>query len=143
MGVDISLEGDEDLLGWIERAGKNVEKAADEALKAAALAVLTEAELNLQALTIHHTGSKYYMAASVRKGKLLKSLKISSVKKGQYGGKYIRVYSNHPTAHLVELGHSGDTAPAHPFLGPAYERNREKIKDIIRNKLVEALQNEL
>lgn len=140
MPIDIELTGVDDLLDWLNQAGKNVAKAENEALKAAAVPVLEDAKKNLQTPTLHHIGSKYYMTDSIRTKKLFDSLKISSVKSGKYGGKYIRVYSDDPVAHLTELGHSGDYAPAHPYLQPALEKNKAKCQEIIRNTLVEALQ---
>lgn len=125
MGADIDLEGISDLLDTLSLYGANVNAATNDALKAAATPILKEA----QETTAFHD----------RTGKLRKSLKLSRVTGNKYQYKYIRVFTDSPHAHLVEFGHSGNTAPAHPFLDPAYEHHKEEAQEIIKAKLREAL----
>lgn len=125
MGADISLTGISDLVDELSRWDGNADAVVDVALRAAAQPILSEA--------------KQSTAFSDRSGKLRSSLKLSKVKQKKYKYKYIQIFTKSPHAHLVEFGHSGYTAKAHPFLDPAFEHHKSEAQDIIAQKLREAL----
>lgn len=128
MPAIMSINGNEDIIEKLELLGANVSKRENEALTAAAAPVMEDAKLNIQS------------NGSVRTGDLLESIEISKPKKRRYKYKYIAIFTKDPVAHLVELGHGGPTpAPAHTFLGPALEKNKRLIEEIIAEKLREAL----
>lgn len=126
MSANMDIDGIGSILDKIELLGLNMDKTEDEALNAAAKPILESAKQNIE------------LNKSIRTGKLLKSMKLSKPRKGSY--KYISVFTKDPVAHLVELGHGGPKpAPAHPFLGPAFENNKNLVKEIIIEKLRAAL----
>ena len=130
MGVDVNLEGIGDLVDTLELTVANATGAENEALQAAAQPILNEAKET----TAFHDHNK-----DRAKG-LRASLKISKPKSDRtYKYKYIQVLTAAPHAHLVEFGHSGDSAPPHPFLAPAFEHHETEAYEIIRRKLSEAL----
>lgn len=123
MGIDIELQGIGALRDKIEQMGLKVSKVEGEALKAAAEPILKDAQ----------------SLVPVRTGNLKKSLVISNIKSSK-GRKFVWVGDVDKKANyswFVEFGHS--KAPAHPFLGPAFEQNKAKARSIIRDKLKEAL----
>ena len=128
MGVDVSLKGIDDLVDTLERASASATEAEDKALQAAVQPIFNEA--------------KQTTAFIDRSENLRDSLKISkpkSARRYKYKYKYIQVLTKSPHAHLVEFGHSGDYAPPHPFLAPAFEHHEAEAYEIIRKKLSEAL----
>lgn len=129
MSTNIEIDGIANILSKIEQLGLSIDEKQDEALREAAKLVRESARQNIQ------------INKSVRTGTLLKSIKLSPIKKRKvYKYKYIRILTKDPVAHLVELGHGGPMpAPAYPFLGPAFENNKTMVKDIIKSKLMEAL----
>jgi HK97 gp10 family phage protein len=129
MGISINVDGIAGILNRLEQLGINVGNVQNNALQAAAAPIAEDAKQNLIA------------NGSVRTGKLLNSIQISKVKRRyKYKYKYIAVFTKDPTAHLVELGHGGP-APAdpHPYLAPAFEKNRNNAKEIITNTMKGAL----
>lgn len=140
MGVDISLEGMGDLIDEVERMAAAPAKAENAALKAAAQPVFEESQRELEKETAHHLGKTSFQKNSIDTGKLKGSGEITSVKKGAYGGKYVKVQYTDPVAHLVEEGHGGPSpAPAHPFLRPAFEAKKAEATEIMKETLKEAL----
>jgi len=130
MGASISMTGMQELLSMIEQSDLNVKEIEEEALQAAAVPILRDAQQTTAFID--------------RSGKLRDSLKISKVVKKRTGYRVIKVYcarSNGGTyeANLVEFGHSGNTAGAHPFMAPAFENNQAEAVDIVISKLREAL----
>ena len=130
MGVDVEMEGIGDLVDELERTVVNETKAENEALTAAVQPILKGA----QQTAAFHDGNK-----DRAKG-LRGSLKVTQPKSDRkYKYKYIQVLTGSPHAHLVEFGHSGNYAPPHPFLAPAFEHHEAEAYEIIRKKLSEAL----
>lgn len=130
MGVDVDLEGIGDLVDTLELMDADAAKSEDGALQAAAQPILDEAKQT----TAFHDHNK-----DRAKG-LRASLQVSKPKSDRtYKYKYIQVLTAAPHAHLVEFGHSGDSAPPHPFLAPAFEHHETEAYEIIRRKLSEAL----
>ena len=132
MGVNVELEGIGDLVDTLERTSASATAAENEVLQAAVQPIFNEAKQT----TAFHDRNK-----DRAKG-LRASLKISKPKSARgykYKYKYIQVLTKSPHAHLVEFGHSGDDAPPHPFLAPAFEHHEDEAYEIIRQKLTEAL----
>lgn len=124
--ADIELKGVDEIIDKLQRIGANVGRLENQALKNAAEPVLDAAKANVP----------------VRTGKLKKGLKISKVKV-KSGVKFIQVgvdRGDDPGAfygHFVEFGTS--KMPAHPFLQPAFEKNKDVIKEKIAETLKEGL----
>ncbi|MDR5586034.1 HK97-gp10 family putative phage morphogenesis protein [Clostridium aquiflavi] len=123
---NIELMGVDEILNKLQKIGSNVGRLENKALKNAAEPVLEDAKTNVP----------------VRTGKLKKGLKITNVKKKE-GIKYILVgvdkgdNSEIFYGKFIEFG-TGKRA-AHPFLQPAYEKNKDDIKRIIAETLKEGL----
>jgi phage protein, HK97 gp10 family len=127
MGVDIDLFGMSELIEELELNVSNASKIENEALIAAAEPIINDAKQTTE--------------FADRSGKLRGSLKVSKVKTKK-DGKYVLAgaFDNDVYyAKMVEYGHSGKTAKAHPFLAPAFERHEKEALEIITNKLREAL----
>ena len=124
--ANIELTGVDEILNRLQQIGANVGKLENKALKNAAEPVLEDAKVNVP----------------VRTGKLKKGLKITNIKKKE-GIKYILVgvdkgdNSEAFYGKFVEFGTSKRVA--HPFLQPAYEKNKNTIKEIIAETLKEGL----
>jgi len=124
--ANIELTGVDEIINKLQQIGSNVGRLENKALKNAAEPVLEDAKANVP----------------VRTGKLKKALKITNVKKKE-GVKYILVgvdkgdNSEIFYGKFVEFGTSKRTA--HPFLQPAYEKNKDDIKRIIAQTLKEGL----
>lgn len=124
--ADIELTGVQEIIERLEKIGANVGKLENQALNNAAEPVLEDAKANVP----------------VRTGKLKRGIKISSVKK-KNGIKYIKVGADRGDnsevfyGKFIEFGTS--KMAAHPFLEPAYEKNRENIKEIIAKTLKEGI----
>lgn len=124
--ANMELEGVDEILNKLQSIGSNVGKLENKALRNAADPVLQDAK-----------GS-----APVRTGKLKKGLKITRVKKKE-GVKYILVGVDRGDnseifyGKFIEFGTSKMTA--RPFLGPAYQKNKDNIKRTIAETLKEGL----
>lgn len=124
--ANIELMGVNEILNKLQQIGSNVGRLENKALKNAAEPVLEDAKTNV----------------SVRTGKLKKGLKITNVKKKE-NIKYILVGVDRGDnseifyGKFIEFGTS--KRAAHPFLQPAYEKNKDDIKRIIAETLKEGL----
>jgi len=124
--AEFEIEGLDDLINRLKDIGKKAGTIANTALKAAAEPVLEDAK----SLVPKNTG------------RLREGLKITDVKT-QNGVKYVLVgiiKKDNPElfyGKFIEFGTS--KMSARPFLGPAYEKNKEKIQEIIAQKLREGL----
>lgn len=124
--ADIELKGVDEILDKLQRIGTNVSSLENKALKNAAEPVLESAKANVP----------------VRTGKLKKGLKISNIKR-KNGVKYIQVGVDRGDnsevfyGKFIEFGTS--KMPAHPFLQPAFEKNKSAIKEKIAETLKEGL----
>lgn len=142
MAVNISLDGISELLKTLEDLGESIDKAADEGLKTAGGIIKDRAAENLQRSTPHHIGQTYFMKAPAdnNANPIIKGLKISKVINGK-NGKYIKVYNSFPAAPLVEYGHSGNLAPAHPFMAPSFEQKKQEAEDAIKVALIRRIED--
>lgn len=130
MGADATLTGVGSLVDELNLWADNAAQIQDEALQAAAQPILDEAKLT----------TAFHDRNSDRAKGLRASLKVSKPKSNKkYKYKYIQVFTDSPHAHLVEFGHSGDDAPAHPFLAPAFEHHQNEAYETIKEKLAGAL----
>lgn len=142
MAVKFDLEGMGELIDQLSQTSFNVDKVVDDSLVEAAETMQLEAKRLLKVPTTHHIGKKYFLAPSARNGdksKIIKNMKISKVVHGYKHGTYIKVYNSDPSAQLTEYGHSGNFAPPHPFLAPAFERKKKEAIETIKNNLIGAL----
>lgn len=120
--ADIELKGVQEIVDKLQAIGANVSKLENQALKNAAEPVLEDAKTNVP----------------VKTGKLKKGLMISNISKKD-GIKCIRVGLDRGDnseifyGKFIEFGTS--KRAAHPFLQPAYEKNKETIKDKISETL--------
>lgn len=154
MGAEFTLEGVGDIIERLNEMSYNVSEIIDQSLIEAATTMQIEAKKILKTPSPHHIGNRYFSAASARNSdnsNIIKNMKISKVvhgwsigvvhgsgvKKGH--GTYIKVYNSDANAQLTEYGHSGNIAPAHPFLAPAFERKKKEAEEIIKNNLIGAL----
>ncbi|URZ06487.1 HK97-gp10 family putative phage morphogenesis protein [Clostridium felsineum] len=133
MGVEASATDIGALIDRAEQLGLKVSSLENASLRAGAEILLNEAKENLQKPTMHHLGAKEFEKNSVVTKKLLESIEIGNPKKDKFrGGKYIKVFTSYPTAHLVEFGHAGPApAPPHPFMRTAYQNKKEEVKRTI------------
>jgi len=125
MGADMELTGLDEILKWAEETSERVSMVIDPALKAAAEPMLSE---------LQHTS-----AFADKTGKLRKSFKISKVrkKKDQASIWVGDVDGDVPYAWPLERGTSRFVA--HPFMRPAFERQKENAYQIMREKIKEAI----
>lgn len=120
--ANIELKGIQEIVDKLQAIGANVSKLENQALKNAAEPVLEDAKTNVP----------------VKTGKLKKGLMISNISKKD-GIKRIMVGLDRGDnseifyGKFVEFGTS--KRAAHPFLQPAYEKNKEIIKDKISETL--------
>lgn len=126
--AEIKLEGVDSILSALEKMGANISKLETKALKNAAAPVLADA--------------KSTSVFSDNTGKLRAGLKASGIKT-QGGVKYVTVgidrsdYSDIFYGKFIEFGTSKKSA--RPFLGPAYEKNKREVENIIASTLKEGL----
>lgn len=140
--MSLEIKGVDELTSDLQRmAAKAGGEAADRALKAGARVILTEMKTQAQ------------IDPKVRKGNLLKSLKLGSIvtamkeQRSKIGVKRIQLgaYEKEhgqiaPHAHLVEYGHGGPyPAPPHPFVRPSFDKRADEAYDEMRR----VLRNEL
>ena len=129
MGANISMAGMGELRDALEMMVANAAEVEVEALQAAAEPIQKDA--------------RQTTAFIDRSGDLRDSIKISKVVKKRAGYRVIKVYcartKGNYEANLVEFGHSGKYAVAHPFLAPAFERHQEEAAEIITSRIKEAL----
>ena len=129
MGANLSMAGMGELRDWLELAVSNADEVQVQALQEAAEPILAEAQQTTAFID--------------RTGDLRKSLRISKVVKKRAGYRVIKVYCARTggdyEANLVEFGHSGKYATAHPFMAPAYERHESEAMQIITDRMREAL----
>ena len=124
MASEISLEGVDALIERLNAMNVNINKLVNNALKAAAVPVLADV--------------KNTSAFPDRTGKLRKGLKTSAVQTKD-GIKYVLVGVDKGDTSKIFYGkfiEFGTTIkPARPFLGPAYESNKSKVQEIIKDVL--------
>jgi len=124
--ADIKLDGADEIINKLQRIGTNISRLENKALKNAAEPVVSDAKAN----------------TPVRTGNLKRGLKISGIKTKE-GIKYVLVGVDKSDSSeifygkFVEFGTS--KMSARPFLGPAYEKNKKEIVEIIKNTLKEGL----
>ena len=125
MGVDIELTGMDDLMKWAEETGRKVSSIAGPALLAGAEPILGE---------MQHTS-----AFTDQTGTLRKSLKISKVKT-KSGQKFVWVGDVDGVAKYAwPLERGTSRMKAHPFMRPAFERQKGTAQQIITEKIKEAI----
>ena len=140
--MSLAIKGVDELTSDLQRmAARAGNEASDRALKAGAKVILTEMKAQAQ------------IDPKVRKGNLLKSLKLGSIvtamreQRSRIGVKRIQLGSYEkkhgqiaPHAHLVEYGHGGPhPAPPHPFIRPSFDKRADEAYDEMRR----VLRNEL
>lgn len=126
--VQLEVKGMQEILDKIEQLGKKAGSIQNQALLKAAQPILGDAVQTTQ--------------FNDRSGRLRKGLKISKVKK-KGNIRYVLVGIDKSDnseifyGKFIEFGTS--KMPARPFLGPAYEKNKGKAMDIIREELRKGL----
>lgn len=140
--MSLEIRGMDELTSDLQRmAAKAGNEASDRALKAGARIILTEMKAQAQ------------IDPKVRKGNLLKSLKLGSIvtamreQRSKIGVKRIQLGSYEkkhgqiaPHAHLVEYGHGGPhPAPPHPFIRPSFDKRADEAYDEMRRVLRDEL----
>ena len=122
--AEIRMEGVDAIIDKLNAINANVNKLTNTALKAAAVPILDDA--------------KSTSAFADRTGKLRAGLKTSAVKT-QGGIKYVLVGIDKGDTSKIFYGkfiEFGTTIKAaRPFLGPAYESNKSKVQEIIKDVL--------
>lgn len=124
--VEIDIGGMDDLIKELNLLGRKGSSIENKALRAGAEPILKDAKLDAPELT----------------GKGKKGLAISRPKTSK-GTKYIKIgldKSDISEIYYMKFHEFGTSnMPAKPFLGPAYEKNKDKSQkimiDIIKNKL--------
>ena len=124
MGVDVSLEGMDDLIDDLELNVANAAAVEADALKEASQPIIDEAK---QTTAFHD-----------RSGKLRKSLKVGNVRSAK-GTKYVLSGVMSGDVYYGRMVEFGTIKAAHPFLAPAFEHHQTEAQEIIRKKLTEAL----
>ena len=127
--AEMQLEGMDELLSKLEKMSKNVaNKITKDALEASAIPVLEDA--------------KSTSVFADRSGKLRRTLKIGKIKT-KNGVKYIEIgiekgdNSEVFYGKFIEWGASNQAT--RPFLQPALEKNKSKIKGIMLDELRKGL----
>jgi len=125
MAVDIEMSGMDELLAKVEQMGLKVSKVEGIALKAAAEPVAADMRSIVRVSRINELHIK-------------DDIQISNVKT-EAGVKYVEVgpIKTAWRAKFLEFGTSKMTAK--PFMGPAYEQNKQNIQKIIQSSIEEAL----
>ena len=126
--AEISLEGMDAIIDKLNSINANVNKLTNTALKAAAVPILEDA--------------KSTSAFADRTGKLREGLKTSGIKIKD-GIKYVLVGIDKSDNSKIFYGKffefGTSKMPARPFLGPAYEKNKRLVNEIIKDTLKEGL----
>lgn len=128
MGVDVEFKGMSELVERVQELGRKGSSLQSKALTEAAQPILDEAVQTSAFKDIS--------------GRLRKNLKISRPKT-KSNTKYVLVgidkgdVSEVFYGKFIEFGSSHQ--PAHPFLAPAYENNKQEAKEIIKKVLKEGL----
>ncbi|MFL0197002.1 HK97-gp10 family putative phage morphogenesis protein [Clostridium sp. WILCCON 0269] len=126
MGVDIQFEGMNELIDKVQELGRKGSSIQNAALKAAAQPVVEDMR-NIVAVS------------DINEKHIKDDIQVSNVKI-ENGRKYVRVGPGKDTnwrAKFLEFGTSKMSAK--PFMAPAYENNKEKSKQIIKEELKEGL----
>ncbi|SHH05918.1 HK97-gp10 family putative phage morphogenesis protein [Tepidibacter thalassicus] len=124
--AEFKLEGLKELEQKLQEMGNKTSRIENKAIKKAAEPILEDAKAN----------------APVDTGRLREGLKISNIKT-KNGEKYVEVgitkgdNSEMFYGKFIEWGTS--KMPAKPYLAPAYEKNKSKIKEIIIKELKKGL----
>jgi len=122
--AEIRMEGVDAIIAKLNAINANVNKLTNTALKAAAVPVLEDA--------------KSTSAFADRTGKLRIGLETSGIKTKD-GIRYVLVGVDRGDISKIFYGkfiEFGTTIkPARPFLGPAYEKNKSKVQEIIKDVL--------
>lgn len=129
MGVNIIMQGMGELRDRLELMVENAKEVEIEALQFAAEPIQKDAMATTAFTDRNEDPEK----------RLRNNILISKVVKKRAGYRVIRVYCAKREATLVEYGHSGKYAAAHPFLAPAFERHQNESAQIIIDKMKEAL----
>jgi len=123
MSVEVKFDGMDELLRKIEELGQKGSRIENTALKMAG----------------EYLAKEMKQEAPVQTGELSYSIEVSNVKQKQ-GQKYVEVGPNKKTnwrAKFLEFGTS--KMRANPFMSRAYEKNKDKVQEIIAQKLKEGL----
>lgn len=123
MAVEVKFEGMDELIKAVEALGQKGSRIENEALREAGTYLAEEMKKE----------------APVRTGELRDSIKCSNVKTKQ-GQKYVEVGPDETTnwrAKFIEFG-TIHIKP-NPFMSRAYEKNKNRVQEIIAQKLKEGL----
>lgn len=123
MAVEVKFEGMDELIKAVEALGQKGSRIENVALREAGTYLAEEMKKE----------------APVRTGELRDSIEVSNVKTKQ-GQKYVEVGPNKDTnwrAKFIEFG-TIHIRP-NPFMSRAYEKNKDKVQEIIAQKLREGL----
>lgn len=127
MSVDIKVEGLEELLKQVEEMDKKGANIQGKALKRAGEYLKEEMRNEIIAKKL------------IKSGLLRDNIEVSGLKTKK-NTKYIQVGPGKETAwraKFVEYGTS--KSKAYPFMAPTYERNKNKIQEIIKEELKKGL----
>lgn len=131
--VDIEFTGINEIVAKLEAMGQKTSKAITPILEEAAEPVLEAAKSS--------TAFKDTETPEHDAGFLRDAIKKSKVKAGViWVGDVDNATDKY--SYYVEFGHKnqyGKMVPAHPYLRPALQNNKVKIREIIRARLQEAL----
>ncbi len=122
MGVDVELDGMDELFDKIDELGRKGSRIQNAALKAAAQPIAKEMRDTVG-------------VSSINEKHIRDDIQVSRVKT-ENGERYVRVGPGKNTnwrSKFLEFGTSKMNAK--PFMAPAYENNKEKIKQIIKEAL--------
>lgn len=125
MGADIELTGMDELLKWADETGNKINSVVGSALQAGAEPILEE---------LQHTS-----AFVDRSGKLRESFKISKIKTSG-DQKFVWVGDVDGIAKYAwPLERGTSRMKAHPFMRPAFERQKGNANRIMMEKIKEAI----
>jgi HK97 gp10 family phage protein len=127
----VNIEGIEEVASMFIDMSDTCEAILDEATKSAAEIVLKDAKNKVPVDTGKLRDALEISKEKTKKGKVGYQVRSKKLKDG--GVKY---------AYAVEFGHkkkSGTVVAAQPYLRPAIEQNKDKIKDIINEKICEGI----
>lgn len=123
MAVEVKFEGMDELIKAVEALGQKGSRIENEALREAGTYLAEEMKKE----------------APVRTGELRDSIEVSNVKTKQ-GQKYVEIGPNKDTnwrAKFIEFGTV--KMRANSFMSRTYGKNKDKVQEIIRQKLKEGL----
>ena len=126
MSTEVNITGMQELLDKLEAMGRKGASIENEALRAAADPVAKDMKSLVKVSTTNHMHIR-------------DDIEISKIKT-KAGVRFIEIGPGIKTnwrAKFLEFGTS--KASAHPFIQPAFEKNKRNVIEIIKNKLREGL----